>query len=381
MRQVTCVRALDPTLETESELFRTSTHQQVVNHSAFFKTTRETLTEAFFESVNAPSSPQSLQRPPLLTSTREKLNLVYKRERYDGLNYGQIIQLRAELLKNARWAIAVDPYFSWLQGRSVDNRLTDEVFGAYDLNKDGIVPIQTSTDPVELLFSNLEISGPSFLRPDASIVRVYRDLDPELSPDELRAAQTILNLHSMQAEVDLNLTEIFAQRQSVWTNGLVWDFARNLGDARGNYRQLLNLVRKQYSAFLPQEAFEEFRRLFRTQEPIVDTIRRVLLAEREKRAPDQKDARDFADFKTKWKITPAITGDRIFDLIRYTDSDSVTYEILLLRAFGERPDASHIEGLLRALRLIIEVGEVSGDQHRFSEYTGERIQANERLRY
>lgn len=392
-----CQQALESPNFVASEIFRVHIKTKMEEYKRFMMFSRLTLMKMLFTDLkerakeetpiedwmkkfNFSNNENSETPPAILDSTLEALKSIQNEEHYKGVNPFERGPIYTRLIKNAKEAVAADPYFTWLKKHAVDNRLRQYEHGSFNLTSNGFEPVYTEKDPIKLLFYPFTISGPGSISWDMSVVRVLRDLDPELTPDQLQMATMILSIYSLEVMMKLDLEEQFEAREHAWGSKEAWNLAPNLTDARKNYRLLLDTALK-YSNHMSQSGFELAQKLFVDQGQIMETLRRVLPVNLNGQAANPEDLKQVKELIAKLGLDSSTSPDTVFNLIRATSYGQPSYELFLMRHFGPEQDKILFERTLKGLKLIIELGEVVGDQQSFQSYLVERLKRSPHFHY
>jgi hypothetical protein len=274
-----------------------------------------------------------------------------------------------ELRLQLREAVKVDPYFKWLKEAGVDGRSKiDQVKrGSYTVEGDNLVPVRVSSDPVEYLFSRVDISGPGMLPIDLALVRVYRDLDPELTSKQHMLADSILKLYGIEVLIHLDYREQFLWRNNGWASKEAWDLAPNLNAALKNYRLLLD-KQKTLDKHMSPKGYRLAKQMFEEQGEATEMLRRLLNEGEEK--PGDREA--FVQLKKRLTLDQKYSVRQVFDMIVYAGNSRVSHVQFMMRIFGGE-EGKRDDRTLSGLRKIIDIAEALQSEDAFREFLREAL--------
>jgi hypothetical protein len=308
-----------------------------------------------------------MQSPPLVAdTTHDAMERFMARTSND--DYRQLRQLLGN-------AIAADPYFKWLRDHAVDGRKNGDKVRAntFTIESDELVPVRVSADPIEYFFSRLDISGPGFLPAKLNLIRVYRDLDPELSPKQAQLADNILKLYGIEVLIHLDFREQFQFRNNGWASKEAWDLAPDLKTAQKNYRKLLD-KQKKWNSQMSEKGYRLAQQMYIEQGPALAVIRRILNNQAE---PEDQQA--FVELKTRLSLDQKHSAREVFDLIIYAGNERVSRVQFMMRKFGGR-EGEKDDRTLSGLQKIIEIAEAIQSEEAFIEFLREKISAAHYIR-
>jgi len=180
-------------------------------------------------------------------------------------------QERQLLQEEARKIVSQDPYFVWLKENKVDNRVVKTKDGTFNVTEKGLEPDQNSTDPVELLFSTLDASGPTVLSPQQSVIRVYRDLDPDLSIEQTALAHYILESSKKEMGLRYAIENLRSDGGGAGPRN-AGGLAPSIAEAKQNIANIFNQQIKLYGNQFPQKSYQILFDLVRAADPVVYPI-------------------------------------------------------------------------------------------------------------
>lgn len=236
--------------------------------------------------------------PAMAVKTHRYLSLINKKDVYDGLTTAKASEVRDRLLQDARKAVEEDPYIRWLKS----------------LGK----------DPSQILFGNLNSHSRNFLPSQVATVRMYSELDPELTPKQVELARKVLTLYAAETLARFELNRYFTSQDQTEGSEEAWLLAPNIESAKQNYQKILEFIRFTYSHKFSRSEYESAQR-----DP------------------------------TRLKEAP--------DLAKLITQPGMTYELLLLKAFGDEGSET-IEKALLGLDTIIEVSQTVNDPNSLTAY-------------
>jgi hypothetical protein len=181
--------------------------------------------------------------PRVAPDTRHALEAAYGR--FDEIDILTVHKPNAALVGTARARVAKDPYFLWLKKRMRDSRTPEIAF-----------------------FQSLDDSSPSQLTPDLAIVRIYRDLDPELSPALYDLAQALLTANRIIVTLRHDGVRFFSQRNVIFGTREAWDLAEDLPQAKKQLRRLQDDEITGYSSLFSRKSFDLAARLLASEPPM-----------------------------------------------------------------------------------------------------------------
>ncbi len=171
----------------------------------------------------------------------------------------------SQRLKDARTAISTDPYFVWLKSHAVDNRSVKKDYGTLNLQQsDGQIPSlvfdEVPSDPEALFFYNLNISGPSFLPPELNLFLVYRELDPEVNPQQIQLANEILALNKLRFILYADMKDFYSSRSKSMGAEDAWNLVPSVEEGKLNLESIKKATLAKYSSRFPKTAYERLKR-------------------------------------------------------------------------------------------------------------------------
>lgn len=383
LNQITCEVALSKNL-AQSEIFRTRSLKRLIRYRDKHLVLQKRATENFLREMNSRQGGkvkvestafkaqvaefQVESPPPLSNQTRQALNIVYDPLTYAKLENGDRSATKHRLLSHARDAVNADPYFRWLKKYAGEFR-QQQPSGSQFITDPGLAPETPNDDfdPTRLLFSSLEVGGSSFLAPDLSIVRVYRNLDPLISEGQRMVADIILDLYALQMITEREIMPVFEERSHSMGSQEAWNLAPDLPTAQKNRRRLLDLIRATYSPHMSRSAFEKAQILWKNDPQLGNAVRSLIPENLGNKQPDPKNVESLNRLKTELKLSPDLSAERVLHICRAAARSEISYERFLLNAFvAGQDDFWPIVGVLTTLDTIIRTAENLGSAEAFS---------------